>query len=667
MRYEVNANTFMQLPYTTGTIQNVSNTDIEISNEQTIGTGIVLKAGETFAFNNATVYACARPVLNGGTGIISVVPFNGEGEGGESPIYVPKGSIAFASLPTTLNSTMLGWTYNVSDSFTTDSRFIEGAGVDYPAGENVVVVEPTTGTFKYDCFGGAYILPVANTTILGGVKSSAADGKVSVDNSGVMTINLPTASTALKGGIKVGTGVEVDANQKLNVTAATSSIIGGVKSSDDEGKVMVNNDGTMTYNPLGYRQPSTTYAVGDIAYHSALPTGWYLECTTEGISSNNDLIINTITINTTITDNTVVWTIRRLIGLNQIFLPAPNNSAIITIPDNTDLNYLKTPGTYSCTSWRTATTLLNSPINDAQFRMIVFGNSGIGYGGQFVFGATVDKIFYRTGAGNSFTNKWKQLTFEDETFPKYDNAAAHNAIYRGKDLTAYFNSGEMSAAIADGSFRNIYPGDYITKSITIDGTTYSNVKFIIMDLDYHLHCGDTETTAHHVAIMPEEQLGTAQMNTEHTSTGGYLGSKMWTEHMPKVTAGFEAAFGAAHILEHRELLSNAMDANAKSNAYDGWSGAASGWAWASVKANLANEDMVYGAPILSSSFFDTGECNSQLAAFRLNHGLICSKQYWWWLRSVAYASAFCVVGGDGAATRGDAASSCGVRPIALLH
>jgi hypothetical protein len=144
MRYEVNANTFMQLPYTTGTIQNVSNTDIEISNEQTIGTGIVLKAGETFAFNNATVYACARPVLNGGTGIISVVPFNGEGEGGESPIYVPKGSIAFASLPTTFNSTMLGWTYNVSDAFTTDNRFVEGSGVDYPAGENVVVVEAST-------------------------------------------------------------------------------------------------------------------------------------------------------------------------------------------------------------------------------------------------------------------------------------------------------------------------------------------------------------------------------------------------------------------------------------------------------------------------------------------------------------------------------------------
>lgn len=248
-----------------------------------------------------------------------------------------------------------------------------------------------------------------------------------------------------------------------------------------------------------------------------------------------------------------------------------------------------------------------------------------------------------------------------------DNAAAHNGIYRGKDLTAYFDNGEMSAAIADGSFRNIYPGDYIIKSITIDGTTYSNVKFIIMDLDYHLHCGDTETTAHHVAIMPEEQLGTAQMNSSHTTTGGYVGSAMWTTHIPKVVAGFEAAFGAAHILEHRELLSNAIDANVKSNSYDGWSGAASNWAWTSVKANLANENMVYGAPVLSSSLYDTGECNSQLAAFRLNHGLICSKRYWWWLRSVASSSDFCYVSDDGHAYGTDAANSCGVRPIALLR
>ena len=35
------------------------------------------------------------------------------------------------------------------------------------------------------------------------------------------------------------------------------------------------------------------------------------------------------------------------------------------------------------------------------------------------------------------------------------SAAAHNGIYRGKDLTSYFNSGGMSAAIANGTFDDI--------------------------------------------------------------------------------------------------------------------------------------------------------------------------------------------------------------------
>ena len=37
----------------------------------------------------------------------------------------------------------------------------------------------------------------------------------------------------------------------------------------------------------------------------------------------------------------------------------------------------------------------------------------------------------------------------------------HNALFSGKDLTDYFNSGEMSKAIADGTFKNIYIGDYV--------------------------------------------------------------------------------------------------------------------------------------------------------------------------------------------------------------
>ena len=247
-------------------------------------------------------------------------------------------------------------------------------------------------------------------------------------------------------------------------------------------------------------------------------------------------------------------------------------------------------------------------------------------------------------------------------------AALHNCFYRGKNLTTYFNSGEMSTNIANGTFKDIYPGDYIIKSVTINGTTYTDVKWIVMDLDYHLHAGDSETTTHHLVLMPETILGTRQMNTTNTTEGGYLGSDMWTTHIPLAVTGIETAFGTSHVLSHRELLTNAMDVNQRSKAYYGWSGAAPNWTWATVKVNLCNENMVYGVPIMSSSAYDTGECTKQLAAFSHNHGLRCSKRQWWWLRAVSSSHAFAGVAGYGHSISAEVSYSAGgFRPYFLLR
>ena len=120
---------------------------------------------------------------------------------------------------------------------------------------------------------------------------------------------LPIASDTELGGIKISNSFTVANDGTINIKKSGKTILGAVKSSDDEGKVSVNNDGTMTYNPLGYRQPSTTYEVGDIKYHSALPTGWYLECTTAGISGSGDLTISSPAISGTVSDGTVTWRI----------------------------------------------------------------------------------------------------------------------------------------------------------------------------------------------------------------------------------------------------------------------------------------------------------------------------------------------------------------------
>ena len=154
--------------------------------------------------------------------------------------------------------------------------------------------------------------------------------------------------------------------------------------------------------------------------------------------------------------------------------------------------------------------------------------------------------------------------------------------------------------------------------MTVDGTTYSDVKWIVGDLDYHLHRGDTETTDHHVLIFPKSPIGHAQMNTTNDTTGGYKGSKMWTTTIPLYVTAIQNAFGSTHILSHRELLTKSISTTIASGAGAGRVGCSNDWEWTSVLVNLFNENMVYGEGILASSFFDVGECNSQISLMQLD-------------------------------------------------
>lgn len=71
----------------------------------------------------------------------------------------PAGSVYFSELPNILPSTpqYLGNVYNIKDEFTTNSKFVEGAGKKYPAGTNVYVVDIGESPYvniKFDVLGG---------------------------------------------------------------------------------------------------------------------------------------------------------------------------------------------------------------------------------------------------------------------------------------------------------------------------------------------------------------------------------------------------------------------------------------------------------------------------------------------------------------------------------
>ena len=262
-----------------------------------------------------------------------------------------------------------------------------------------------------------------------------------------------------------------------------------------------------------------------------------------------------------------------------------------------------------------------------------------------------------------------------------DGPEAHNAMWGGRDITAAFNNGTVSANIKNGTFKDIFPGDYITKQVTIpqvladDGTTVLfaggtyTVNWVVTDCDYWINKGDPGSgmTTHHVVIVPQQPIFAARMNPTNTTEGGYAGSEMFQKIIPACAAGIVSAFGSDHILTFRDLITNTVDNNVASRGYCGWTGASAPWeVWASVQCNLMTEHMVMGAPHYSSSGIDDEITTRQMSAFRLSEKLINYNRQWWWLRNVVSSARFASVGGYGFAYAYFASSVLGVRPFALL-
>ena len=227
----------------------------------------------------------------------------------------------------------------------------------------------------------------------------------------------------------------------------------------------------------------------------------------------------------------------------------------------------------------------------------------------------------------------------------FNNAGAHNAIYRGKSLGSSVTTAQYSA-ISAGTFDDMYIGDYWT----IGGVNYRIAAF-----DYYLNCGDTSCTKHHVVLVPDTCLYDHVMNDTNITTGAYVGSKMYTEGLEQAKTTIKAAF-SGHVLSKRIYLSNAT-ANGKASA----------GAWCDSEVDLMCEHMVYGNGVFSPVSDGTTVPNnyrvekSQLPLFQHEPSRICNRASWW-LRDVISASYFAYVDNNGDADYHSASNSYGVRP-----
>ena len=245
------------------------------------------------------------------------------------------------------------------------------------------------------------------------------------------------------------------------------------------------------------------------------------------------------------------------------------------------------------------------------------------------------------------------------------SAAGHNGIYRGKDLTSVYTIDQLSAKVQKGDFSDLFIGDYITKPVSVAGTTY-NANWLFADFDYQINNGDTACTAHHIVMIPHIILGTAKMNDSDVITGGYVGSKMWKTTIPAVATGLKNAFGTSHVLSFRTLLTNAVSTTAASMAGAGRTGCSTEWSWYDCLCNLMSEPQVYGTHVHGSSFYDIGERKTQFSLFRHDTHAMNIRSTWW-LSAVGFSDGFCYVDGYGAAHADTSSYEFGVRPYFLFH
>lgn len=224
-----------------------------------------------------------------------------------------------------------------------------------------------------------------------------------------------------------------------------------------------------------------------------------------------------------------------------------------------------------------------------------------------------------------------------------DGAAAHNCIYRGKNLGTSVTA-EQYAAISSGKFTDLYIGDYWV----INGVTYRIAAF-----DYYYNCGDTNFTKHHVVIVPDTSLYKAQMNTSNVTTGGYTGSAMYKSNLEQAKTTIKAAFGSAHVLTKRELLTNAVNGNTPS-----------GWAWFNSDVELMNEVQAYGSVAWGAhdgNGYNVASGDGQFPLFMFDRTKLHNREDYW-LRDVASATNFSYVRYAGLALAYAASLSFGVRP-----
>lgn len=245
-------------------------------------------------------------------------------------------------------------------------------------------------------------------------------------------------------------------------------------------------------------------------------------------------------------------------------------------------------------------------------------------------------------------------------------SAMHRNVFRGKYLGSSYTSGQKSA-IADGSFEDLYIGDY---------WTIAGVNWRIVDINYYIGKGEDGTpdrriTTNHILVMPDTTLRSGRMNEDFfkANSGGYKSASARTNHLPPMKSTIESAFGSAYLMEWRQVITNSVSSGIANNAE-----------WISTSVDLPNTIMITGQTLYIPGSNGNNlpptygtESNTQLALFRLVPKYITAANVsgsrddrCYWLRDVLSPAVWGAMTAESYQYYRTSDSQIGFRPIFAL-
>lgn len=224
----------------------------------------------------------------------------------------------------------------------------------------------------------------------------------------------------------------------------------------------------------------------------------------------------------------------------------------------------------------------------------------------------------------------------------------HRNTYRGKNLGGVFTD-QQKAAIANQTFDDLFIGDY---------WLMEGLAWRIVDINYWLRAGESDFDKPHVVVMPDTVLYHSRMNEERNTNGGYINSEMYVSGLNNAKSMIYNLFGESYVLEHDEILSNAVS-----------NGRVSGAIWAKSKVELPNEIMMFGSYIFTpcgdggsvSKNYTVGR--EQLALMRLYPLYINAARASTWLRDVVSDLYFACIYSSCIPAYEQPTINYGVRPV----